>query len=199
MSWEMAPRRTDRSQQNVTRLLLACGEGDREAFDQLVPLVYSELHQIARRQLHRLRPGDTLSTTGLVHEAYVKLVDQERAGWKDRNHFYSIAARAMRQVLVDYARRKLTAKHGAGVARVTLDEALISARESDEAWLIELHVALDRLEEIDARLPRVVECLYFAGYTLEETATALDVSVSTVRRDARAAKAWLRQELGDAS
>lgn len=196
MKSETAPRRVDRGSQNVTRLLLACGEGDRAAFDRLVPLVYGELHQIARRQLHRLRPGQTLGTTALVHEAYVKLVDQERAGWKDRNHFFSIAARAMRQILADYAKSKLRAKRGGGVAPVPLDEALVAGAGSDEAWLVELHAALDRLEAVEARLPRVVECLFFAGYTLEETAEALGVSARTVQRDWKVAQVLLREELG---
>lgn len=181
---------------DITRLLLACGEGDRNALDRLMPLVYAELHRVARRQLRRLRPGDTLGTTGLVHEAYLKVVDQERAGWRDRNHFFSIAARAMRQILVNYAKRKQTEKHGGGRAAATLDEAQAAAAEP-EVGLLDLDRALERLEELDPRLPRVVECLVFAGYTQEETAKALEVSARTVWKDWQRARVWLQEELRD--
>lgn len=181
---------------DITRLLLECGEGDRAAFDRLMPLVYAELHRVARRQLRLLRPGDTLGTTGLVHEAYIKLVDQERADWRDRNHFLSIAARAMRQILVDYAKRRSREKRGGGAAPVTLDEARVAATQPDEAWLLDVDAALEQLEELHPRLPRVVECLYFAGYTQEETARALGVSALTVWRDWQCARAWLRVKLG---
>lgn len=196
MGFEAVLRRRDEASRDVTQLLIACGEGDRVALDQLIPLVYDELQRIARRQLHRLRPGDTLGTTGLVHEAYVKLVDQDRAGWRDRRHFFSIAARAMRQVLVDYARHKHREKRGGGAAMLPLDEERVAAGGSDEAWLLELHVALERLEELDPRLPRVVECLFFAGFTQKETAEALGVSARTVWQDWQRARAWLHEELG---
>lgn len=181
--------------QSVTRLLMAFGEGDGAAFDRLIPLVYGELRQIARRQLRRMRPGETLGTTGLVHEAYIKLVDQERSSWQDRNHFFSIAARAMRQILVNYALAKQTEKRGGGQAAMELDEARVAAPEP-EAQLLALDAALERLEELDPRLPRVVECRFFAGLTQDETALALGVSERTVRRDWRRARAWLQEELG---
>lgn len=180
--------------QDITRLLLASGEGNRAAFDRLIPLVYTELHQIARRQLHRLRPGDTLNTTGLVHEAYIKLVDQERASWHDRNHFLSIAGRAMRQILVDYARRKQTEKRRGARAAVELDEERVAAPEA-EGRLLALDAALDRLGGLDPRLLRVVECRFFAGLHQDETAEALGISVRTVQRDWKLAQAWLREEL----
>lgn len=189
------PGQAGRTSQDITRLLLAWGEGDRAAFDRLMPLVYGELHDIARRQLRRLRPGDTLATTGLVHEAYLKLVDHERAGWKDRQHFLAIAARAMRQILVDWARRKQSQKRGGGAGAVTLSEARDVATPPDEAWVLDVNAALERLAEIDPRLLRVVECRFFAGYTQEETAEALGVSTFTVWRDWKLARAWLQVEL----
>lgn len=186
-----------RTSQEISRLLVAFGDGDREAFDRLIPLVYAELHQIARRQLRQLRPGDTLGTTGLVHEAYLKLVDQTRASWRDRNHFFSIAARAMRQILVDYARHKHAEKRGGDAAAVTLDEEHVAAVQPDEVWLLDLNAALERLAEIEPRLARVVECRFFAGYTQDETAEALGVSTFTVWRDWTLARAWLHAELGE--
>jgi RNA polymerase sigma factor (TIGR02999 family) len=179
---------------SITRLLQAFGEGDRGAFDSLMPLAYTELREIARRQLRRLRPGETLSTTALVHEAYIKLVDQDQASWQDRNHFFSIAARAMRQILVNYAVRKQTEKHGGGQVAVDIDEVRLAPRET-EAWLLMLDAALVRLETLDPRLPRIVECRFFAGYSEDETAAALDISTRTVRRDWQRARAWLHEEL----
>lgn len=196
MSAEGSQRTRDGTARDITGLLYAYGEGDHGAFDHLVPLVYVELQQIARRQLRRLRPGDTLGTTGLVHEAYLKLVDQSRASWRDRKHFFSIAARAMRQILVDYARRKHRDKRGGSAVVMPLDEAQVAAPVSDEAWLLGLHEALERLEELDPRLPRVVECLFFAGFTQKETAEALGVSPRTVWQDWQRARAWLHEELG---
>lgn len=182
--------------QSITRLLVACGEGDRAAFDQLIPLVYAELHRIARRQMRRLRPGETLGTTGLVHDVYLKLVDQEGASWRDRDHFYAIAARAMRQILVDHAKRKHRAKRGGSAVPITLHEAEVASARPDEVWLLDMNAALDELENVNPRLPRVVECLYFAGYTQEEAARALGVSALTVWRDWKKARAWLRVKLG---
>lgn len=182
----------------ITRLLVAFGDGDRAAFDRLMPLVYAELQGIARRQLRRLRPGDTLGTTGLVHEAYIKLVDQEQASWRDRNHFFSIAGRAMRQILVNYVLAKQAEKRGGGRAALELDEARVAAAQP-ETRLLDLHEALERLAELDPRLPRVVECRFFAGLTEEETAAALGVSLRTVQRDWRAARAWLHEDLGEAT
>lgn len=186
--------------QNITRLLTAIGEGDHAAFDQLMPLVYSELHQIARRQMRRLWPGQTLDTTGLVHEAYIRLIDQKQASWHDRDHFFSIVACSMRQILVNYAVHKQTEKRGGGQAPVEFDEMKMSVSVPEpETRLLELDAALKRLEELDSRLPRVVECRFFAGLTQEETARALGVTERTVRRDWQRARAWLQEELDVAS
>lgn len=187
----------DSTVRDVTRLLAVARHGDPDAFNHLMPLVYAELRQIARRQLRRLRPGDTLGTTGLVHEAYLKLIDQKRASWQDRNHFFAIAARAMRQILVNHALRQQTLKRGGGQAAATTAGAQVAAPEP-EARLLELDAALDRLEELDPRLSRVVECRFFAGLTEEETANSLGVSLRTVQRDWKLARGWLQEDLSGA-
>ncbi|HXV75964.1 MAG TPA: sigma-70 family RNA polymerase sigma factor [Candidatus Polarisedimenticolaceae bacterium] len=179
----------------VTRLLVAYREGDREAFDRLVPLVYQDLRRIARAHLRRMRAGHTLDTTGLVHEAYLRMVDQTRAEWVDRQHFLSVCARAMRQIVVSNARRHGAAKRGGGDRRVTLDEERIAEARRAE-WLVALDRALERLGSHNERLVRVVECRYFAGLSEQETAAALDSSLRTVQRDWTRARAWLREELG---
>jgi RNA polymerase sigma factor (TIGR02999 family) len=190
-----ASREMDAAARDVTRLLAVARHGDPDAFNHLMPLVYAELRQIARRQLRRLRPGDTLGTTGLVHEAYIKLIDQKRASWQDRNHFFSIAARAMRQILVNHAIQQQALKRGSGQrATVALEDEQIPAAEP-EAQLIALDAALDRLERIDARLSGVVECRFFGGLTEEEAAATLGVSLRTVQRDWKLARAWLQEEL----
>lgn len=188
------PEQDNRESRDITRLLLALDEGDQDAFDRLLPLVYQELRHIARRQLRRLRPGDTLATTGLVHEAYIKLVDGDRADWNDRNHFYSIAARAMRQVLVNRVAYKQAGKRGGGRAPVTLHESQL-LEPPPATRLLELDAALHRIGELDPRLPRIVECRFFAGLTESETAQALGISERTVRRDWQRARAWLQEEL----
>lgn len=188
------PEQDNRESRDITRLLLALDGGDQDAFDRLLPLVYQELHHIARRQLHRLRPGDTLATTGLVHEAYLKLVDQDCAGWHDRNHFFAVAARAMRQVLVNYVAYKQAGKRGGGQKPAPLDEARLAA-PAPATRLLELDAALERIGELDPRLPRIVECRFFAGLTESETAQALGISERTVRRDWQRARAWLHEEL----
>jgi len=177
----------------VTTLLEAHGRGAEGAFDRLVPLVYEDLRRLARAQLRRLRGADTLDTTGLVHEAYMRLVDQTRATWRDRGHFLAVSAIAMRQILIDHARSRHRLKRGGDVLQVTLDERVAVSR--DAAGLLELDQALERLGQIDPRLVRVVECRHFAGYSEEETAQTLGVSVRTAQRDWLKAKAWLRQEL----
>lgn len=178
----------------ITQLLIAHGEGQPGAFDELMPMVYEDLRRIARRQLRRNQPSHTLDTTGLVHEAYLKLVDQNKAGWRDRGHFFAISSRAMRQILVDFARRRLAAKRGGGQRPASLDENQIAIVEQAD-WLVALDDALARLAEIDERLPRIVECRFFAGLTEQETAQALDVSLRTVQRDWMRARAWLRTEM----
>jgi RNA polymerase sigma factor (TIGR02999 family) len=179
---------------DVTQLLVAYGQGDRQAFDQLLPMVYDDLRRIARRQL-RSQPGQTLDTTSLVHESYLKMVDQRKADWQSRIHFLAVAARAMRQVIISYARRRGAAKRGAGSIRETLDEGRIAVADQAEQ-LLALDQALNRLAERDERLVRVVECRFFAGLKEEETAEALGVSLRTVQRDWMRARAWLREELG---
>ena len=165
--------------------------------DRLLPLVYDELRRVAHRQLGRERPGHTLSTTALVHEAYLRLVDQTRARWVDRAHFFAVAAGVMRRILVDYARRYRAAKRGGDARHVDLDQVEVSLEDRSE-MLINLDEALGRLAELNPRLTQVVEYRFFGGMTEEETAEALGVTDRTVRRDWIKAKAWLSRELADA-
>jgi RNA polymerase sigma factor (TIGR02999 family) len=179
---------------SITRALLACRQGDENAFRQLIDLVYGDLHRIAHRQLLLMRPGRTLNTTGLVHETYLKLVDHTQVEWQDRSHFFAVAARAMRQIIVDHAKKRSTAKHGGNVVRVELDEAQLGVSQQAE-MVLALNEALTRLAAIDARLIRIVECRFFAGYSERETAEALGVSLRTAQRDWMRARAWLREVL----
>jgi RNA polymerase sigma factor (TIGR02999 family) len=162
-----------------------------------VPLVYDELRRIAHRQLASERSGHTLSTTALVHEAYLRLVDQKRVQWSDRAHFFAIATRAMRRILVDYARRHRALRRGRGQRPVSLEDSAVgSVAAADRAEeLIALDEALDRLATLDERLCRVVECRFFGGLTEVETATVLGVTARTVARDWVKARGWLYQEL----
>lgn len=180
---------------DVTALLGDLRQGRREAFEELLPQVYDELRRIAHLQLRRERNGHTLNTTALVHEAYVKLVDHQHMDWQNRAHFYAVAATAMRRVLISYARKRTAEKRGGGVVDVTFDEAF--GRFSDERAeeLVALDEALERLEQLNARHARVVECRYFGGLTIEETAAVLGVSPITVTRDWRMARAWLKDAL----
>jgi RNA polymerase sigma factor (TIGR02999 family) len=179
---------------DITEHLLAWSAGEDSAAQSLFPLVYDELRRIAHRQMGRERIGHTLDTTGLVHEAYLKLVDQTRAQWTDRAHFFAVAATAMRRVLVDYARRYRTDKRGAEPRRVSLtDDMLVAEQRADT--LIAVDDALSELARIDARLSKVVECRFFAGLTEEETADVLGVTARTVRRDWIKAKGWLHRSL----
>ncbi len=185
--------------QEITEALVALRERAPGALDRLMPLVYDQLRQVAHRQLGAEPTGHTLSTTALVHEAYLKLVDQTRAQWQDRGHFFAIAARAMRRILVDYARRHRAARRGGlpGGTRpkpISLDDVELPVAERAEA-LLALDEALDRLGRVDARLSQVVECRFFAGLTEAETATALAISQRTVAREWALAKGWLYQEL----
>ena len=182
------------SEPDITGLLVAWRAGDRTAVDRLFPLVYDELRRIAHRQLGRERPDHTLATTALVHEAYLKLVDQTRAQLTDRAHFFAVAARAMRRILLDYARRHRAAKRGGAQAQVSLDDTALAADQRADT-LVALDEALTRLAEVDERLSRVVECRFFGGLTEEETAVALAVTARTVRRDWVKAKGWLAQAL----
>jgi RNA polymerase sigma factor (TIGR02999 family) len=185
------------AQRDVTDLLLDIPEGGRQAIDRLLPLVYDELRQIAHRLLLRENSGHTLTTTALVHESYLRLVDQRRAAWADRAHFFAVAAVAMRRILVDYARRQRASKRSAGNQPLPLDDAVALADERADEMLA-LNEALTELAALNERLARVVECRFFGGLTTEETAAALDVTTRTVERDWAKAKSWLYQELRDA-
>ena len=180
--------------EQITSILVEARDGDAVALNRLLPLVYDELRRIARRQLRSERPDHTLNTTALVHEAYLKLVDQTRAEWRDRAHFFAVAAQAMRRILVDHARKYLAAKRGGHQQRVPLEEAVLTANDR-AATLLALDEALTDLARLDERLSRVVECRFFGGLTEEETAEALGVTARTVRRDWVKAKAWLHVEI----
>lgn len=182
------------TEHDITGLLLAWRGGDRVAFDRLFSLVYEELRRVAHRQLEGERADHTLGTTALVSEVYLRLVDQRRAQWSDRAQFFAVAARAMRRILVDYARRHRALKRGGEREQVALDDAvLVAAARADT--LIALDEALVRLAEVDERLSKVVECRFFGGLTEEETAEVLAVTARTVRRDWIKAKGWLYQAL----
>jgi len=185
---------TTLSQTGVTELLADWSEGDQEALNKLIPLVYDELHKLASRYLRRERPDHTLQTTAVVHEAYLKLVNQRDANFENRLHFFAVAAQIMRRILVDYARRHHASKRGGDLYKLSLDEALVTSEEKG-ADLLALDEALERLAAIDERQSRVVELRVFAGLTLEETAQALNISPSTVRREWSMAKAWLHKEI----
>jgi RNA polymerase sigma factor (TIGR02999 family) len=183
----------------VTKLLLAWGDGDEQALDRLLPLVHRELHDLARRYMAGERPGHTLQASALVNEAYLKLVDNRRVQWQNRAHFFGISAQLMRRILVDCARRRHYLKRGGGAQQVTLDEEfIVSPSESKD--LVAIDDALKALEAFDARKARVVELRFFGGLSVDETAETLKISSDTVLRDWRLARAWLHGELnkGDA-
>ena len=179
----------------ITDRLLELRDGGDEAMDRLFPLVYDQLRAVAHNALRGERTDHTLGTTGLVHEAYLRLVDQTRVRWTDRKHFFAVASLAIRRILVDYARRHGAARRGGNRRPVTLDEAAMSVDDRADT-LVALDDALGRLRELDERLVRVVECRFFGGLTEEETAEVLGVTARTVRRDWVKAKGWLYQELG---
>jgi RNA polymerase sigma factor (TIGR02999 family) len=177
----------------VTQLLLAWRSGDQEAFDRLMPLVYDELRRLARLQLRRERPDHTLQPAALVNEAYLRLVDIRQINWRDRSHFFAMAARQMRRILVDHARARRYQKRGGGAAKVTFDEAVFAKDRAKD--LVALDDALDSLAKLDARKAHVVELRFFGGLTNVETAALLNVSTDTVMRDWKTAKTWLLREL----
>ncbi len=182
----------------VTELLAALSRGDSEAFDRLIPLVYDDLRRIAHRHLARERDGHTLNTTALVHEAYLRLVDQTRADWSDRAHFFAVASRVMRHILIDYARWRGREKRGGDAVRVPLERAPAArgkARSAATIDLLMLDEALTRLADRHRRMGRVVECRLYGGMQMKEIAAALQTSLSTVERDWRRAKAYLYQDL----
>jgi RNA polymerase sigma factor (TIGR02999 family) len=178
----------------VTRLLLAWSEGDHEALDRLMPLVYGELRRLAQSYMRRERAGHTLQTTALIHEAYLRLIDAGQVRLESRTHFFAVASRLMRQILVDFARSRGYQKRGGGAQQVSLDEALVIGRPRYED-LVALDEALTALAEVDERKARVVELRFFGGLTEAEMAETLKVSPETVRRDWRLAKSWLLLKL----
>jgi RNA polymerase sigma factor (TIGR02999 family) len=180
---------------DVTALLGDWSRGNRTALNQLLPLVYAELRRVAARRLRNERPNHTLQPTALVHEVYVRLVDQRQVDWQNRAHFFGVAAQVMRRILVDHARRRGASKRGEGVRLVSIDEAKDVA-VSNEIPVLALDQALDRLQEVDSELATIVELRAFGGLTIEEAAHVLSVSPSTAKRDWRTAKAWLKRELG---
>lgn len=184
------------AQHDVTELPLDRRGGDHQVADRFFPLAYDELRQIAHRVLLGERTDHTLTTTALVHETYLRLVDQHRVAWADRAHFLAVAATAMRRILVDYARRQKALKRGAGNRPVPLDDDVVAGARADE--MLALDDALTRLSSLNDRLARVVECRFFGGLTVEETAAALEVTPRTIERDWAKAKAWLYQELREA-
>lgn len=178
----------------VSQLLQRWSEGDRDALNQLTPLVYDELRRIARRYINQQPAGHTLQTTALIHEAYLRLVGQEEKQWENRAHFFGVAAQAMRHILVDYARARQMAKRGGGARAVSLDEALtIGPERADD--LVALNDALDALAQLDLRQSQIVELRFFGGLTEEEISKVLHVSTRTVRSDWRMARSWLLREL----
>jgi RNA polymerase sigma factor (TIGR02999 family) len=179
---------------DITALLLAWRSGESSASERLFSVVYDELHRIAQRQMGGERDNHTLDTTALVHEAYLKLVDQKRAEWVDRSHFFAVAAGAMRRILVDHARRYQSGKRGAAPRRITLADDMLVADERADTMLA-LDEALTELARIDERLGRVVELRFFAGLTENETAEILGVAPRTIRRDWIKAKGWLHRTL----
>jgi RNA polymerase sigma factor (TIGR02999 family) len=179
---------------DVTQLLECWSNGDREALEKLMPLVYDELHRLARRYLSRERSDHTLQSTALVHEAYLRMVDQKNVRWQNRAHFFGVAAQSIRHILVDHARSHLAAKRGAGAAKLSLDEA-IGLPEKKEVDLLALDQALEGLAALDPQQGRIVELRFFGGLSIEETAEVLHISPATVKRDWVMAKAWLYQNL----
>jgi RNA polymerase sigma factor (TIGR02999 family) len=182
------------SSPDVTALLGSWSRGNRTALTELLPLVYGELRRVATRQLRSERADHTLQPTALVHEAYIRLVDQRRVDWRNRAHFFGVAAQIMRRILVDHARRHGANKRGEGVRCLSMDEAKDVAAPN-EIPILALDQALDRLEKVDVALTRIVELRAFGGLTIEEAAHVLGVSSSTAKRDWRTAKAWLNREL----
>ena len=192
---EQAGRKAPGKRHEVTALLRQAADGDSDAFDRLVPLVYEELKRLAGSRLKSERDGHTLDATALVHEAYLHLVDQTRVQWQSRSHFFAIASRAMRRILIDYAKMKNAAKRGGGVPALSLEAAaeLLTDQRADE--LVALDEALDRLADFDERGAQVVQYRFFGGLENQEIADLLGVSEVTVRRSWTMAKAWLRREL----
>jgi RNA polymerase sigma factor (TIGR02999 family) len=183
---------------DITKLLRAWSAGDEEALKKLMPLVYGELRRRAMMQMRRERAGHTLQPTALVHEAYLKLVDQKGIQWRNRAHFFGVAARAMREILVDHARARAAGKRGGMETRLSLDDATVST-DPPTLDVLALDIALDRLAALDERQARLVELRVFSGLTIDESAEVLGCSHATVSRDWKHAQAWLRREMAGAA
>jgi RNA polymerase sigma factor (TIGR02999 family) len=183
------------AQSDITKLLIDLSDGDRSALDKLIPLIYSELRLMAARYLRREPAPHTLQTTALVHEAYLKLVDQKKVRWQNRSHFFAIAAQSMRRILIDHARNRLSAKRGGNEQKIALDGGAIDISAERAASLVALDEALERLSRIDPQKSRIVELRFFGGLSIEETAQALGIGTATVIRQWRVAKAWLYKEV----
>jgi RNA polymerase sigma-70 factor (ECF subfamily) len=181
---------------SVTELLIAWNRGDEAALGALMPLVFDELRVLAGIYLNRERPGHTLQPTALVHEVYLRLVDQERVSWENRAHFFGMAARMMRRLLVNHAEARVAVKRGGGAEKVSFDEALV-AGSAPEVDLLALDLALRELEKLDSRQGQVVEMRFFSGLSIAETAEALGISPATVKRDWETAKLWLRRKMAE--
>ena len=178
---------------DVTQLLQAWSNGNQQAFNDLLPIIYAELRRVAHQYLHRDRDGQTLETTALVHEAYLKLINQRSVNWQNRAHFFAIAAQAMRRILIDNARRRTAVKRGKG-EKVVLDDVAVISNDKNKD-LLALNDALNSLEAIDPQQSRIVELRYFGGLTIEETAEAMSLSPATVKREWAMARAWLYNKL----
>ncbi len=187
-----APKPTE---SEITRLLQRSSAGDLEALDELMPLVYDELRRRASAQMRGERDAHTLGTTGLIHEAVLRLAGQRGAQWANSAQFYALSSTAMRRILVNWARDRNRAKRGGGVSPLPLDEIEVAGQQPEADTVLAVDQALKRLAEFSPRAVRVVECRYFAGFSVDETATALEISKSTVKREWRLAKAWLGKEL----
>jgi len=183
------------SPNQISHLLQAWSGGNRAALDDLLPLVYDELHRQAHRFLRRERQNHTLQTTALIHEVYLKLVDQARVSWQNREHFFAVSANVMRQILVNYANARQRKKRGGSAEKLDFDESLLIVVKKTDVDLLGLDEALTRLGKMDKQQEQIVELRYFGGLTIEETAEALGVSPATIKRDWRMTKAWLHREL----
>jgi RNA polymerase sigma factor (TIGR02999 family) len=183
---------------DVTQLLVNWSRGDQAALDRLMPLVYGELRRLAAAYLRRERSNHTLQSTALVHEAFLRMVNQQDVQWKNRAHFYGIAAQMIRRILVDYARAQHAEKRGAGAVKLELDEAMAVAQTNSEVDLLSLSDSLDRLAQLDERQSRVVELRFFAGLSIEETAEVLHLSPASIKREWQTARAWLFRDMSTA-
>ena len=180
---------------DVTQLLVNWSQGDQAALEKLMPLVYGELRRLASAYLRRERSNHTLQSTALVHEAFMRMVHQQEVQWRNRAHFYAIAAQMIRRILVDYARSQHAEKRGSGAIKLELDEAMAVAQAGPDVDLLGLNDALDRLAELDERQGRIVELRFFAGLSIEETAEVMSLSPASIKREWQTARAWLFREM----